>query len=339
MAKNWTAPDLLALSSSYWPACALQAAITLDVFTSIENMLDDGKSVGAFLLADTLGCNRRAFAMFTTALIALEFLDGDLDSLTLPPNTQKYLSRNSEHYVGFIIKHHSHIMPAWTRLAEAVTTGSRKLAATSSDTGNEIEREAFLMGMFNVAMNQAEKISKTFNLQGKNRLLDLGGGPGTYAVFFCRENPGLCATIFDRPTSEKFARGVVKRFGLEEQVGFIGGDFLADDLPKGYDVIWMSQILHGEKPEDALKLVVKAGKSLNPGGMIAIQEFVVDDDKRGPKHPALFGLNMLVGTPGGQAYTRYEMEAMLREAGVVSVCRLDIELPMGCGILTGQMPD
>lgn len=338
MAKNWTAPELLALSSSYWPACALQAAISLDVFTTIENMADDGQSVGAFSLADKLGCDRRAFSMLVTALLSLEFLDGDLDALILPKSAKAYLSRNSEQYVGFIIKHHSHIMPAWTRLAEAVATGTRKRDNSSSDTEDEAEREAFLMGMFNVAMSQAEKVAKTLNLKGRNRLLDLGGGPGTYAVFFCRENPGLCATIFDRPTSEKFARGVVKRFGLDEQVGFIGGDFLEDDLPKGYDAIWISQILHGENPEDATKLVVKAGKSLNPGGMIILQEFAVDNDRRGPKHPALFGLNMLVGTSGGQAYTWYEMEAMLREAGAISVSRLDMELPMGCGILIGQFP-
>lgn len=338
MAKKWTAPELLGLSSAYWPACTLQAAIALDVFTSIENMADNGEEVGAFALADKLGCDRRAFAMLATALIALEFLDGDLDSLILPESAATYLSRNSEQYVGFIIKHHSHIMPAWTKLAEAVTTGTRKRENSSSDTESEAEREAFLMGMFNVAMSQAEKIAKTLNLKGKKRLLDLGGGPGTYAVFFCRENPGLCATVFDRPTSEKFARGVVKRFGLEEQVGFVGGDFLEDDLPTGYDVVWMSQILHGENPEDAAKLVAKAGKLLNPGGMIVIQEFVVDDDRRGPKHPALFGLNMLVGTMGGQAYTWYEMEAMLRDAGAVSVSRLDIALPMGCGILIGQLP-
>ncbi|CAK7072935.1 MAG: 3-hydroxy-5-methyl-1-naphthoate 3-O-methyltransferase [Desulfovibrio sp.] len=339
MAKNWTAPELLALSSSYWTACALQAAITLDVFTTIEEMAANGKPVRSSDLAAKLACDERAFSMLATALIALGFLDGDLDGLTLPEHAREYLSRNSDQYVGFIIRHHSHIMPAWAQLAEAVRTGTRKRDNSSSDTESEAEREAFLMGMFNIAMSQAETVAKAFDLAGKTRLLDLGGGPGTYAVFFARENPGLCATIYDRPTSEKFARGVVKRFGLEDRVGFIGGNFLQDELPGGYDVIWISHILHGENPEDARKLVAKAAKSLNPGGMIAIQEFVVDDDRRGPAHPALFGLNMLVGTVDGQAYTWGEMEDFLRSAGAVSVNRLDVALPMSCGILIGRMPE
>lgn len=338
MAKNWTSPELLALSGSYWPVCALQAAVSLDVLTAIDDMADDGERVRSSRLAEKLGCDARAFSALMTALLALELLDGDLDSLIVPESVRTYLSSNSDHYVGYLIKHHSHIMPAWTRLAQAVRSGKRQRDNSSSDTESEAEREAFLMGMFNVALNQAETVAKTLKLEGKTRLLDLGGGPGTYAVFFCRENPGLCATIFDRPTTEKFARGIVRRFGLEEQVGFVGGDFLEDELPKGYDAVWISQILHGENPEDAAKLVVRAGKSLNPGGMIAIQEFVLNDDRRGPVHPALFGLNMLVGTTGGRAYTWREIEAMLRAAGAISVSRLDIALPTGCGIVIGQFP-
>ncbi len=53
-------------------------------------------------------------------------------------------------------------------------------------------------------------------------------------------------------------------------------------------------------------------------------------------HPALFGLNMLVGTPGGQTYTWSELETLLKDAGAVSVRRLDVALPMGCGIIIGQ---
>lgn len=338
MGKNWTAPALHSLSGSYWSACVLQAAVKLDVFTAIEDMADTGQAVRSSHLAEKLGCDKRAFSMLMTALISLELLEGDLDSLIVPESLRVYLSRNSDRYAGFIIRHHSHIMPAWTRLAEAVREGKGQRSASSSDTEDEAEREAFLMGMFNVAMNQAENVAKKLNLQGKNRLLDLGGGPGTYAVFFCRENPGLCATIFDRPASEAFARGVVKRFGLEDRVGFVGGDFHADELPGGYDAIWMSHILHGENPEDAGRLVARAGKSLNPGGIVAIQEFVLNNDRRGPEHPALFGLNMLVGTAAGRAYTWREMEIMLREAGAVCVSRLDIELPMGCGILIGRFP-
>ena len=336
MAKPWTLPEMLQASGSYWTSCALQAGVQLDVFTLLDNLAKEGKKSTVTDIARTLGLNERAFGMLATALVALGLLERDGETLLLPEHSRLGLSRNSESYVGFIIKHHSHIMPAWTKLTDAVKTGGPMREVSSSDTESEAEREAFLMGMFNVAMNQAEKVAAAFDLSGAKRLLDLGGGPGTYAVFFSLANPQLRATIFDLPTSEKFAMGVIKRFKVEDRVDFTGGDFLADSLPKGYDVAWLSQILHGDTPQEAADVVKKAAKTLNKGGLVAIQEFILDDDRNGPVHPTLFGLNMLVGTHGGQTYTWSELETLLRDAGAVSVRRLDVDLPMGCGIIIGQ---
>ncbi|MDR3074324.1 MAG: methyltransferase domain-containing protein [Deltaproteobacteria bacterium] len=338
MAKQWTAPEILELSSVYWQTFALQAGVALDLFTILESLSAGGEQPDAAALARAAACDPRGLEMLATALTALGFLERSGAGLALPEHSRRYLSRNSEEYVGFIIKHHMDISPAWTRLAEAVKTGGPVKAERSSHTDDENEREAFLMGMFNVAVNQAEKVAAGLDLSGGKRLLDLGGGPGTYAVFFCKANPGLEATIFDRPTTASFALETVRRFGLEGRVDFVGGDFSQDELPRGYDAVWLSQVLHGERPENAAKLVARAGKSLNPGGRLIIQEFVLDDDRSGPAHPALFNLNMLVGTDGGQSYSWSELETMLRSAGAVSVRREALDLPMGCGILTGRLP-
>lgn len=337
MAKQWTAGEILDFANSYWKTFALHAGVTLDIFTLADNAVKEGKSTAVADLAAAARCDMRAFGMLATALVALGFLDRDGETLLLPEHSRRFLSRNSKDYAGFIISHHTHIAPAWTKLARAVKTGRSTLEDSSMYTEDETVRESFLMGMFNVATHQAEKIAAALDLSGRSRLLDLGGGPGTYAVYFCRANPDLAAMIYDRPTSEPIAMRVVRSFGLEDRVDFTGGDFLAEALPEGYDVVWLSQILHGDSPEDAARVVAKAGGSLNPGGLLIIQEFVLDDDRRGPEHPALFGLNMLVGTDGGQAYTWAELETMLRTAGAVSVSRLDVSLPMGCGILIGRM--
>lgn len=334
MAKQWTAGEILDLTNAYWKTLTLQAGVLLDIFTVVD---DAGGTMAEADLARAVNADERAMGMLVTGLTALEFLERDGDMLSLPDHSRVYLSRNSARYVGFIIRHHAHLTPAWIRLAEAVKTGTR-MRDSSSLTESAEERETFLMGMFNVAMNQAEKVAAGLDLAGRGRLLDLGGGPGTYAVFFCKANPGLAATIYDRPTTETFARGVVKRFGLEGRINFAGGNFLEDPLPEGYDVVWISQILHGDSPEDAAKLVRKAGKLLPPGGLLVIQDFVLENDRSGPVHPALFGLNMLVGTDGGQVYTWREIETMMRDAGAESVSRLEIDLPMNCGILVGRMP-
>jgi SAM-dependent methyltransferase len=330
--KDWTLPDLLKFSGSYWACCAMQAAVKLDLFTA----LTDGPRTEEKLAAG-LACDLRALRMLVTALVALEFLERRGDEVAASPSALTYLARTSPEYVGFIIRHHAHIMPGWFNLAESVRSGRPARGEGPVRTGDEEAREAFLMGMFNVARGQAETVAKALDLSGRSRLMDVGGGPGTYAVHFCLRHPGLRALVFDLPTSEPFAREVVARYGLSDRVDFVGGDFLRDELPKGQDVAWLSQVLHGESPGNAARLVRNAAASLNPGGLLAVQEFVLDDDRSGPAHSALFSLNMLVGTDGGQAYTLGEIRAMLENAGARDVRPLDINLPQGCQILVGTV--
>jgi len=330
--KEWNAPELLRISGSYWTCCAVQAAVQLDLFTALA----DGPRTEEQLSA-SLSCDLRALHMLITSLVALEFLERKGETVIASPSALMYLAKTSPEYVGFIIRHHAHIMPAWTGLAESVRSGRPNRGKSPVHTEDETEREAFLMGMFNVARQQAETIANTLDLAGCLRFIDVGGGPGTYAVYFCLRNPGLRAIIFDLPASERFARKVVERYGLTDRIEFVGGDFLRDELPKGQDVAWLSQVLHGERPEQAALLIKNAAACLHPGGRLCIQEFVIDNDHTGPVHPALFSLNMLVGTDGGQAYTMDEICLMLKDAGTKDIRLLELSLPLGSRVLIGTM--
>jgi len=181
----------------------------------------------------------------------------------------------------------------------------------------------------------APKVVKALDLSGRKRLLDLGGGPGTYAIQFCLENPGLSAVIFDLPGTRPFAEKTVERFGLSGRVGFAAGDFNEDPLPSGFDVAWLSQILHGEGPEDGVRLVAKAAKALLPGGILLIHEFLLEDTMDRPLHPALFSLNMLVGTEKGQSYSEGQVRAMMEAAGLHDIRRIDLPSPATSAILCG----
>ncbi|MDL2316585.1 acetylserotonin O-methyltransferase [Desulfovibrio sp. OttesenSCG-928-A18] len=333
MTREWTARDILQLSGAYWASCSLQAGVQLDLFTRLHAGPRDESA-----LATELGCNPRAFSMLCTALTALGFLERRGGALAAPEEILRFLSHDSPEYLGFIIKHHAHIMPGWTKLARAVLTGSSTTEKSTRYTEDASEREDFLMGMFNIARMQADLIADSLDLSGRKRLIDVGGGPGSYAIYFCRKNPELTATIFDLPTTEPFARKTIARFGLEDRVNFVAGNFLSDTLPAGYDVAWLSQVLHGESPEGAASLVKDAAACLEPGGLLCVQEFVLNDDRQGPEHAALFGLNMLVQTQGGQTYTSLEISDMLRAAGAARVRELAVALPQSCRVLLGDMP-
>ena len=108
-----------------------------------------------------------------------------------------------------------------------------------------------------------------------------------------------------------------------------------EGMPGGFDVVWLSHVLHGEGPEGCEVIIRKAVAALEPGGMILVQEFILDDSMDGPPFPALFSLNMLLGTNTGQAYSQGQLTAMLAAAGVGDLRRIPLELPNGAGIIAG----
>ena len=326
--KKWDARSLIGLSGSYWQACALHAGVALDVFTQMADA-----SLTAEQAAEKIGADARATAMLLNALTAMGLLIKESGRYRNTDDAIRYLSRPSDEYTGFIIRHHHHLMASWQRLAEAVTTG--KPVRDRVSFGGHNERESFLMGMFNMAMTVAPDIVPRIDLSGRRRLLDLGGGPGTYAIHFCKANPGLSAVVFDLPTSRPFAEGTIERFGLKERIDFMGGDYIKDTLPQGFDVVWLSQILHSEGPAEGRAIIRKAAAALEPGGLIAIHEFIMDDEESGPLFPALFSLNMLLGTPYGRAYSERALKSMLAETGIGSIRRIPLDASKDSGVIAG----
>ena len=325
---DWHPGRILEASGSYWLGCTLQAAVKLDLFTRLG---DEARTAAD--LARALEADARALGMLLRALVAMGLLarEGDRFRCTLPART--FLSSASEQYLGHIINHHRHLMEAWNRLDEAVRSGRPVRTRASQDF--EAFVESFQMGMLNIATQLAPQIVESVDLTGRRRFLDLGGGPGTYAVHFCRRSPALRATIFDLATSREFAERNVRRNGLADRITFAEGDFLQDPIPGGNDVVWLSQVLHGEGPEGCRVLLEKAVASLEPRGMILVHEFLLDDSLDAPLFPTLFSLNMLLNTGRGQAYSDAQVREMLEGAGARDVRRLSFRGPSDSGILSG----
>lgn len=333
MEKNgWTPADLLQLSGGYWSTCALHASVRLDLFTPLAE-----EALTSPALAGRLGCDERGLAMLLNALTALGLLTKDNERYTATPSATRFLARTSPDYLGHIILHHHHLMASWLHLTDGVRNG-RPVREQVAHTDDATVRESFEMGMFNLAMLAAPLIVPHIDLSGRHRLLDLGGGPGTYAIHFCRHNPGLTAVVYDLPSTRPFAETTIARFGLADRIEFRDGDFITGDIEGRYDVAWLSHILHGEGPEECALILRKTAAALEPGGMVLIQEFILDDSRDAPLFPALFSLNMLLGTTAGQSYSQGELSTMLNAAGFTDIRRIPLELPNGAGVITATAP-
>ncbi|HIP38944.1 MAG TPA: SAM-dependent methyltransferase [Desulfocapsa sulfexigens] len=328
--EKWTIGELLDTSTAYWRGCTLQAGVRLDIFT----LLGD-RSMNLNELRAKTGTDKRGIEFLLNALSAMGLLTKKKDLYSNTEETQKFLSKDSPAYMGHIILHHHHILDGWAQLDEAVKTG---VPSPRRSYGEETERESFLMGMYNLAMNFAPTIAEHTDLTGRHRLLDLGGGPGTYAIHFCLANPELSAVIYDWPTTEPFATKTVAEFGLSKRIDFRGGDITIGPIPGGpYDAAWLSHLLHSNGPEVCQQIIDKTVAALEPGSIIMIHEFILENSKAAPEFPALFSLNMLVNNPAGRAYSEEELESMLVASGVINIKRAPFQGPTDSAILYGTV--
>ncbi|MBU3914869.1 methyltransferase domain-containing protein, partial [bacterium] len=183
--------------------------------------------------------------------------------------------------------------------------------------------DSFIAAMHNRASMTAPAIVSQLDLTGVNNVLDVGGGSGAFSIQFVKQNRDLVATVFDLPHVVKMTQTYVEKAGVSGRVRYTGGDYMKDkDLGSGYDLVFLSAIIHSNSPEINKKLFKKCYSALNSGGRVVVQDFIMDDSRTTPAMGAVFALNMLVGTPEGDSYTKSEISDWLTEAGFKEISQL-----------------
>lgn len=201
----------------------------------------------------------------------------------------------------------------WTRLEESVRTG-RPL----DEDGPEVPgyRRRFTWAMHYRTLETAPQIAAQVDLHGAETFLDLGGGPGTYAMAFLSRHPRLRAAVGDRPAALTVARKIAATHKAGARLSYVPIDFTKQAIPGTYDVIWYSNVLHIYSPATNRAIFRRALKALNPGGRLLIQDaFLHDREALTPAEASLFAVSMLLFTEEGNTYSAAETSAWLKAAG------------------------
>lgn len=141
-------------------------------------------------------------------------------------------------------------------------------------------------------------------------VLDLGGGHGRYGRHFA--DAGFATTLLDLPHVISYAKA---RHG--HALSYLEGDFhVREDLGGPYDLVLLSNIVHGESPEQNAALVARVARSLRPGGVVAIKDMFLDELGREPANAVFFGLTMLFYTDKGQSPSFAQARDWFAKAGL-----------------------
>jgi SAM-dependent methyltransferase len=325
---------IVALATAYWESMVLLTASRLDVFSILSA---EPRSAGQ--VAAQCGAHPRSMAMLLNACVALGLLAKDGNLYTNSPAAETFLARGKPTYLGDALKYSEDLYPVWGRLAESVRVNGPPIPPETI-LGADAERTRnFVLGMHNRARGVAASLAATLDLTGRRRLLDVGGGPGTYSALLVQRTPGLRATVLDLPAVVAIGKEILAGSGYADRIDTVAGDYTSAPFETGRDVVLISGVLHRETPEMCRTLVSKAFDSLVPGGLLVLSDvFFEDDGMDSPPFATLFALNMLLTSQHGSAHALTEMLAWVAQAGFVDVKSKPFPPPMPHTVIQATKP-
>lgn len=301
------------IAQAYWESAALMAAVELEVFTAIARGQDTIATV-----AKAVDISERNAERLLTALVAMTLLDWDGERFSNTADVQRFLVKDSDRYAGPWILF---TKPRWNAYGELGQRLRRReenrLGSYESFTVEDARR--YHAATYSIGMGAARLFSRSVDLKGRKKLLDLGGGSGAYSIVATATFPGLKAIVLDLPPVTVVANEYIAANGAADRVTTLPGDFTRTEFPQGVDVVVMASNLPQYEPKLIELVVGKAFGALVPGGEMHLIGETLHDDRRGPLSAALWGLNEAVYGSTGVAHTESEVKGYLRAGGFVDV--------------------
>ncbi len=304
--------------ASFQKSRILLSGFELDIFTTIE---ESGSSSNQ--IANTLNLNDHACERLLNGLVSLGFLQKQNKLYFNTEESFTFLSRKGSNYLGGLM-HSNHLWNTWSHLTEVVRTGKSAHPAEINERGDDW-LFSFISAMHDRAIKQAPQQLRKIDLSGINTMLDIGGGSGAYSMAFIILKPDMEATVFDLPNVVPITKQFIDKEGFSDKIKIYTGDYTVDELPGGFDLLFLSAIIHSNSLEVNKDLIRKCFRSLNPNGKIIIQDWVMNNDRTQPASGAIFAINMLVGTEAGDCFTEQEVTDMLEDAGFKNISRFEFE--------------
>jgi hypothetical protein len=156
-------------------------------------------------------------------------------------------------------------------------------------------------------------MARNGDFEGVDRLLDVGGGSGCFAIALARQHPRMHTAIMELPAMCEVAAEYIAAGGVSGRVETLAVDMFREPWPRGYDAMFFSNVFHDWNFETCRWLAERCCETLEPGGRIYLHEMLLDDDGAGPVTPVSFSMLML-GTQG-QQFSFPELRSLLEAAG------------------------
>lgn len=314
-------PELLFETiNGFQRTAAIKSAIELDLFTAIA----EGANTAA-AAAKKCKASERGMRILCDYLTVLGFLTKSDGRYALTVDSATFLDKRSPAYIGSIAK--------FLTLPEGMVDQYQDMAATVRKGGTITSEEGtvapenpiwveFARSMMPMMVPPAQAIAgileKELSGSGNKRVLDVAAGHGIFGITLAQRFQNVEVTALDWKSVLEVAKENAKQRGVSNRYKTAPGSAFEVDPGKNFDAVLLTNFLHHFDIPTCEKLLRKFHAALKPGGMVAILEFVPNEDRVTPPMAAGFAFIMLASTPSGDAYTQAEYKAMLRNSGFSS---------------------
>lgn len=290
-------------------ARAIMTATALGLFDLLAAGAATAEEAAGRLSLDPLGAEA-----LLTALAAVGYVESD-DAGRFspsPPAARQLVSSSPESTATFLGAYNEIQWDALGALDETLRTG-RAPAWHERPAGDPLW-EPYIRGLYELSAPEHDANAALVPVEDPERLLDVAGGHGGFAMAMCRRHPRLRATVLDLPASNEVGRRIVAEQGLAERVEHSDGNAFEADLGERLDVVSAFNLLHHLSPDENRELAARLHAALRPGGVAVIGESERPAAGDAPGVGAISGL-AFYAMSAARTYTADEIRAWLERAG------------------------
>jgi len=299
------------LANAYQSTTALRAAVELDLFTAIHKGAKTAEDI-----AHSIGGKERGVRILCDFLATDGLLEKRNSSYSLAPDAEQFLVHTSPAYIGSALQflHSSHVMQNFNCLAATVRGAAPQNSSLQPD---HPMWQNFARAMASFMKLPATLIANHLLAHQATpwKVLDIAAGHGMFGITIAQQNPNARIVAVDWGGVLEVAKQNAQAAGVSDHYSTIAGDAFKADWGTGYDLVLLTNFLHHFDFATNVNLLRKVHAALADKGRAATLEFVPNEDRISPKIAARFAMQMLGGTPAGDAFTFSELDLMFREAG------------------------
>lgn len=198
--------------------------------------------------------------------------------------------------------------PMWTDAATAFRTRQGVRPELTDE-----QTEAYESAVALVTAETAVDLARTYDFSGHRRVLDAGGGFGTFVRPILERYPNIGATVVDLPEVAAVAAQDAAAGAFATRLTAVGADLFADPIPGEHDAILVANVVHLFPPERIVDLLRRLREAVTPDGRLLLVDWWRTDVA--PHPSARFGAGEFLLISGGDLYQVDEMMRWLGEAG------------------------